>query len=60
MAPPARNHDPGLTKLLLDAGADPNDDESLYHSLENLACTRLLLEHAQHVVRRTFEDAGPT
>jgi hypothetical protein len=39
------NHDPELTKLLLDAGADPNDNESLYHSVEgNLACTRLLLE----------------
>jgi Ankyrin repeats (3 copies) len=39
-----RNHDPELTKLLLVAGADPNDGESLYHSLENLDCTRLLLE----------------
>ncbi|XIA66171.1 hypothetical protein ACFIOY_08940 [Bradyrhizobium sp. TZ2] len=39
------NHDPVLTKLLLDAGADPNDGGSLYHSLENPACTRLLLEH---------------
>src|SRR5262245_11342045 len=39
-----QNHDPELTKLLLDAGADPNDGESLYHSLENLACTRLLLQ----------------
>jgi hypothetical protein len=39
-----QNHDPELTKLLLDAGADPNDGESLYHSLENLACTRHLLE----------------
>ena len=38
------NHDPELTKLLLDAGADPNDNESLYHSLENIECTRLLLE----------------
>jgi hypothetical protein len=40
-----QNYDPELTKLLLDAGADPNDGESLYHSLESLACTRLLLEH---------------
>jgi hypothetical protein len=38
------NHDLVLTRLLLDAGADPNDGESLYHSLENPACTRLLLE----------------
>ena len=39
-----RNHDAELTSLLLAAGADPNDGESLYHSLESLACTRLLLE----------------
>jgi hypothetical protein len=39
-----QNHDPELTRLLLDAGADPNDGESLYHSLENVACTRHLLD----------------
>jgi ankyrin repeat protein len=39
-----QNHDPELTRLLLDAGADPNDNESLYHSLENVACTRHLLD----------------
>jgi hypothetical protein len=44
-----RNHDPELTRLLLDAGADPNDGESLYHSLENPACTRLLLEHGSRI-----------
>jgi len=38
-----QNHDPELTKMLLDAGANPNDGESLYHSLENLQCTRHLL-----------------
>jgi len=43
------NHDPVLTKLLLDAGADPNDGESLYHSLENPACTRLLLEYGARI-----------
>ncbi|MEH2494936.1 ankyrin repeat protein [Bradyrhizobium sp. AZCC 1678] len=43
------NHDPVLTKLLLEAGADPNDGESLYHSLENPACTRLLLEHGARI-----------
>jgi hypothetical protein len=43
------NRDPVLTKLLLDAGADPNDGESLYHSLENPACTRLLLEHGARI-----------
>ena len=36
--------DPELTRLLLDAGADPNDGESLYHSLEAPACAQLLLE----------------
>ena len=43
------NHDLALTRLLLDAGADPNDGESLYHSLENPACTRLLLEHGARI-----------
>jgi ankyrin repeat protein len=43
------NHDPWLTKLLLDAGADPNDGESLYHSLENPDCTRLLLQRGARV-----------
>jgi hypothetical protein len=43
------NHDPELTKLLLEAGADSNDGESLYHSLENLACTRALLEHGARI-----------
>lgn len=44
-----QNHDVALTAMLLDAGADPNDGESLYHSLENPACTRLLLEHGARV-----------
>lgn len=43
------NHDPTLTGMLLAAGADPNDGESLYHSLENLACARLLLEHGARI-----------
>ncbi|MET3844940.1 hypothetical protein [Bradyrhizobium sp. OAE829] len=43
------NHDAELTHLLLDAGADPNDGESLYHSLETFACTRLLLERGARV-----------
>ncbi len=38
-----RHHDAALTRMLLDAGADPNDGESLYHALESLDCTRLLL-----------------
>lgn len=39
-----RNLDPEMTKLLLDAGASPDDNESLYHALDNPECTRLLLE----------------
>lgn len=38
-----QNHDPELTGILLNAGANPNDGESLYHALENPACARLLL-----------------
>ena len=45
-----RNNDPELTKLLLDAGADPDDGESLYHSLEtSCSCTSLLLERGARV-----------
>lgn len=39
-----RNLDPEMTKLLLGAGAHPDDNESLYHALDNPECTRLLLE----------------
>jgi ankyrin repeat protein len=41
-----KNHDPELTRILLAAGANPNDGESLYHSQEtlDLSCSRLLLE----------------
>ncbi|MEL6690108.1 MAG: hypothetical protein AAFP28_07295 [Pseudomonadota bacterium] len=37
----------GLTQLLLEAGADPNDNESLYHATEqrDLKALTLLLEH---------------
>src|SRR4051794_26750655 len=40
-------HDPALTRVLLEAGANPDDGESLYHSTESPspACLRLLLEH---------------
>jgi len=36
-----------LTRILLEAGADPNDGESLYHAAEHadLAAFRVLLEH---------------
>jgi len=37
------HHHAGITRLLLAAGADPNDGESLYHALGSLECTQLLL-----------------
>lgn len=42
-----RLHDPTLTRLLLEAGAEPDDGESLYHATEayDPECLRLLLEH---------------
>jgi hypothetical protein len=41
------NNNPALALALLEAGARPNDSESLYHSTEHddMACVRLLLEH---------------
>jgi ankyrin repeat protein len=41
-----KNHDAGMTRILLEAGASPNDNESLYHSVESsdLTCTRMLLD----------------
>ncbi len=41
------NNNPALARVLLEAGARPNDSESLYHSTEHpdLACMRLLLEY---------------
>ena len=47
-----KNGDAELTQLLLTAGADPNDGESLYHSIERWpehACTRLLLQAGARV-----------
>ncbi|WOH84194.1 ankyrin repeat domain-containing protein [Bradyrhizobium sp. BEA-2-5] len=44
-----RNHDLELTRLLLEAGANPNDNESLYHSLEGWVTTGLLLEHGARI-----------
>jgi ankyrin repeat protein len=40
-------HDPELTRVLLEAGAETDDGESLYHSVEaeDPECLRLLLEH---------------
>ncbi len=56
--------DPALTEMLLKAGADPNDGESLYHSLENPDCTRLLLRYGARVagtnaLRRALDMADP-
>lgn len=46
-------HDPVMTQMLLAAGANPNDGESLYHSVEDpnpdLPCTRLLLDAGTNV-----------
>ncbi|UFX43099.1 hypothetical protein HAP47_0028265 [Bradyrhizobium sp. 41S5] len=44
-----RNHDLALTRLLLEAGANPNDNESLYHSLEGSVTTGVLLEHGARI-----------
>ena len=43
--------DAPLARLLLEAGAEPDDNDSLYHSVEpgDDACTRLLLEHGATV-----------
>ena len=40
-------HDPELTGALLEAGANPDDGESLYHATEaeSPECVRILLEH---------------
>jgi hypothetical protein len=40
-------HDPELTRVLLETGANPDDNESLYHSTESFdpACLELLLAH---------------
>lgn len=47
-----RTHHVDMLKLLLDAGANPDDNESLYHSIESRdsTCTRLLLEAGARVV----------
>jgi ankyrin repeat protein len=39
--------DPARTRALLDAGADPDDNDSLYHAAESAdtTCLRMLLEH---------------
>ena len=46
-----RTHNVAMTKLLLEAGAKPDDNESLYHSIESpdSTCTRLLLQAGARV-----------
>jgi ankyrin repeat protein len=41
----------GLTRLLLESGANPNDNESLYHAAEfkDHACLQLLLDHGARI-----------
>jgi hypothetical protein len=56
--------DPALTEMLLKAGAEPNDGESLYHSLENPDCTRLLLRYGARIagtnaLRRALDMPDP-
>lgn len=43
--------DPELTELLLKAGINPNDNESVYHATESAdtTCLRLLLQHGASV-----------
>lgn len=44
-------HDPDLTRVLLEAGANPDDGESVYHATEapSPACLALLIEHGAQV-----------
>jgi ankyrin repeat protein len=46
-----RVHHPGLTRLLLERGANPDDGESLYHATEAASpdCVRVLLDHGASV-----------
>lgn len=46
-----RTHNVAMTRLLLAAGADPNDNESVYHSVEGPddSCTQLLLDAGARV-----------
>lgn len=57
-------HDEALTRLLLEAGADPDDGESLYHALEAPAVARLLLAHGARITGtnalfRALDMPGP-
>jgi ankyrin repeat protein len=45
------NHEPRMTALLLERGANPDDNESVYHACETRdhTCLRLLLDAGAHV-----------
>jgi len=47
------NDNPQLALVLLEAGANPNDGESLYHSTEHAdhECTKLLLKYGANALR---------
>lgn len=54
-----------LTRILLEAGADPNDGESLYHATEHrdLECLKVLLEFGAsvdgHAIRHMLDREDP-
>jgi hypothetical protein len=54
-------HHADMTALLLNAGANPNDNESLYHSVESrdCTCTRLLLDAGVRVAGTNAIKAAP-
>jgi len=55
-------HDPAVTRLLLEAGADPDDGESLYHATQAASpeCLALLLAHgAQTRDTHALDDDRP-
>jgi ankyrin repeat protein len=58
-----RVHDPALTRVLLEAGANPDDGESLYHATEaeSPACLQALLEfgaatEGTHALAHALDD----
>ncbi|HLK69998.1 MAG TPA: ankyrin repeat domain-containing protein [Bryobacteraceae bacterium] len=60
------NNNPELALALLEAGANPNDNESLYHSTEHrdLTCMKLLLRHGavptgSNVLKHALDRENP-
>jgi ankyrin repeat protein len=60
------NNNPALARVLIDAGAAIDDDESIYHSTEHadLDCLRLLLASRprvrEHVLKHMLDREDPT